>query len=90
VALLEVKNRNIVSTDFKDLMCPKQKWDYALTQPCKCWMITEFVDGAFMIDIKNHEPVSITKVDRIDKEERQDIDNRLHCFWSIKQAKRLW
>jgi hypothetical protein len=90
IAYLEIKSRNIRSDKWNDIMCPKQKYDFAKGQEIKCYLLTMFKDGVFMLDMKNKDPFMIQDVDRIDKTGRMDVDNRRHCFWKIGQAVKLW
>lgn len=56
-AIVEIKNRNIKSTSFKDWFISYKKWDYgkriAKQKKCKIILVAGLIDGLFYIDITN-------------------------------------
>ena len=80
-ALLEIKGRRISYDKYDDVMLPSEKLDYVNTQPIRAFMLTIYIDGACLINLKSDAIKQVKPVDRYDKKERNDRDNRSHIFY---------
>jgi hypothetical protein len=87
---LEIKGRRGMSyTEYDDVMIPKPKVDYLLGTSLTGLMLTVYRDGACLTDLRNDTIKKVEDVDRLNKDERHDPDNRTHIFY-YKSRRLLW
>jgi hypothetical protein len=87
---LEIKGRRGMSyTEYDDVMIPKPKVDYLLGTSLTGLMLTVYRDGACLTDLRNDTIKKVEDVDRKNKDERHDPDNRTHIFY-YKSRRLLW
>ena len=89
VAYVEVKDRYISSEDYRDMVCPTRKAEFASCVEQPCYMVQRYTDSAWLINLKTAKPFKQQYLRRLDADIRGDRENILHNYYSLSDAIRL-